>query len=77
MLSVTIEYNRRMARHNQALTGAEVRNKICESMVAAAIFECVFGRAPRAANAAEERRLTPISYRTPVATPPQGLQLYF
>jgi len=39
MLSVTIEYNRRMARHNQALTGAEVRNKICESMVAAAIFE--------------------------------------
>ena len=39
MLSVTIEYNRRLARHNQALTGAEVRNKICESMIAAAIFE--------------------------------------
>ena len=39
MLSVTIEYNRRLARHNQALTGAEVRNKVCESMIAAAIFE--------------------------------------
>ena len=39
MLSVTIEYNRRLARHNQALTGAEVRNKVCENMIAAAIFE--------------------------------------
>ena len=39
MLSVTIEYNRRMARRNQALTGAEVRNKVCENMIAAAIFE--------------------------------------
>ena len=39
MLSVSIEYNRRMARRNQALTGAEVRNKVCENMIAAAIFE--------------------------------------
>jgi len=39
MLSVTIEYNRRAARRNQALTGAEVRNKVCENMLAAGIFE--------------------------------------
>ena len=39
MLSVTIEYNRRQARRNQALTGAEVRNKVCEGMLAAGIFE--------------------------------------
>ena len=39
MLSVYIEYNRRAARRNQALTGAEVRNKICEDMLTAGIFE--------------------------------------
>jgi hypothetical protein len=39
MLSITVEYNRRMARRNQALTGAEVRNKLCEDMLAASIFE--------------------------------------
>lgn len=39
MLSLTIEYNRRAARRNQALTGAEVRNKVCEDMLAAGIFE--------------------------------------
>lgn len=39
MLNLTIEYNRRAARKNQALTGAEVRNKVCEDMIAAGIFE--------------------------------------
>ena len=39
MLGLTIEYNRRKARRNQALTGAEVRNKVCENMLAAGIFE--------------------------------------
>lgn len=39
LLSVYIEYNRRAARRNQALTGAEVRNKVCEDMIKAAFFE--------------------------------------
>jgi len=39
MLGISIEYNRRLARRNQALTGAEVRNKVCENMLAAGIFE--------------------------------------
>jgi hypothetical protein len=39
MLSISIEYNRRQAKRNQALTGAEVRNKVCENMLAAGIFE--------------------------------------
>ena len=39
MLGITIEYNRRLAKRNQALTGAEVRNKVCENMLAAGIFE--------------------------------------
>lgn len=39
MLSISIEYNRRKASRNQALTGAEVRNKVCENMLAAGIFE--------------------------------------
>lgn len=39
MLSVSVEYNKRMARRNQGLTGAEVRNKVCDDMVKAAIFE--------------------------------------
>jgi len=39
MLFVVVEYNRRAARRNQALTGAEVRNKVCEDMLAAHIFE--------------------------------------
>jgi len=39
MLSISIEYNRRLAKRNQALTGAEVRNKVCENMLAAGIFE--------------------------------------
>ena len=34
-----IEYNRRAARRNQALTGAEVRNKVCEDMIKAGFFE--------------------------------------
>ena len=36
---MSIEYNRRAARHNQALTGAEVRNKVSEDMVKAGFFE--------------------------------------
>ncbi len=39
MLGLVIEYNRRLAKKNQALTGAEVRNRVCEEMVAAGIFE--------------------------------------
>ena len=39
LLSIYIEYNRRAARRNQALTGAEVRNKVCEDMVKAGFFE--------------------------------------
>lgn len=39
MLSLVIEYNRRLAKKNAALTGAEVRNKVCEDMIASAIFE--------------------------------------
>ena len=38
MLSVTVEYNRRMARRNQELTGAEVRNRVCDDMVRSGIF---------------------------------------
>ncbi len=39
MLGLVIEYNRRVAKKNQSLTGAEVRNRVCEEMVAAGIFE--------------------------------------
>ena len=39
MLNIIIEYNRRLAKKNQALTGAEVRNKIYEEMSANRIFE--------------------------------------
>jgi hypothetical protein len=39
MLGIILEYNRRLAKKNQALTGAEVRNRVCEEMVAAGIFE--------------------------------------
>ncbi len=39
MLGIVIEYNRRTAKKNQALTGAEVRNRVCEDMMAAGIFE--------------------------------------
>lgn len=39
MLYVVVEYNRRAARRNQALTGAEVRNKVCEDMLEAGVFE--------------------------------------
>jgi hypothetical protein len=38
MLGVGIEYNRRMARRNQELTGAEVRNRVCDDMVKSGIF---------------------------------------
>ena len=39
MLAIVIAYNRRAAKKNQSLTGAEVRNKISEEMSAAGIFE--------------------------------------
>lgn len=39
MLAIIIEYNRRVAKKNQSLTGAEVRNKIYDEMSAAGIFE--------------------------------------
>ena len=39
MLAIIIEYNRRAAKKNQALTGAEVRNRIYEEMSANRIFE--------------------------------------
>ena len=39
MLNIIIEYNRRLAKKNQSMTGAEVRNKIYEEMSANRIFE--------------------------------------
>jgi WD repeat-containing protein 35 len=39
MLNIIIEYNRRLAKKNQSMTGAEVRNKIYEEMSANKIFE--------------------------------------
>ena len=39
MLGIVMEYNRRAAKKNQALTGAEVRNKVCDDMLAAGVFE--------------------------------------
>jgi WD repeat-containing protein 35 len=55
MLSIVIEYNRRLAKKGQALTGAEVRNKIYEEMSANRIFEDVtFSFAENVKVASEE-----------------------
>jgi WD repeat-containing protein 35 len=42
MLAVIIEYNRRAAKKTQSMTGSEVRNKICEEMISAGIFDDKF-----------------------------------